>query len=75
MSQNRSPIAVARQTEANQKPAKSRDVHIGSGSTLYGFTADGREGWRLIGGGVTTDYMVAVRHAAEVDRMIRAATH
>ena len=74
MSQNRSPLDVARQTDANQKPAKSRDVHIGHGSTLYGWTTDGREGWRLIGGGMTTDYMTAVRHAVEVDRLITRAT-
>jgi len=70
MGQNRSPEAVARQTEANKRPGHSRDINMGNATVLYGWTSDGRQGWRLIGGGVTADYMTAVRHAVEIDRLI-----
>ena len=49
--------------------AHTRDITIGHATILFCGA-----GWRLIGGGVTTDYKTAVRHAVEIDRLITRAT-
>lgn len=47
-----------------------RDIHIGNATVPYGYTSDGRCGWRLPGGGVTSDYREALRIATAMARLL-----
>lgn len=61
--------------ESLKSPTRSRDIQIGMATVPWGWTHDGREGWRLPGGAVVSDKRTAT-HAAElinreIKRMLR----
>ena len=59
------------QTWRNDNQKKStRDVIVGNAVVPWGWTNDGKEGWRLPGRVVTTDPVIAFRAAAIMARLM-----
>ena len=56
--------------ESLRSPTNSKDVHCGPAVVPWGWTSDGREGWRLPGGGVTVDRKEAERCASVMARIM-----
>lgn len=51
---------------------KERDIVVGKAVVVWGWTADGRQGWRLPGGGCTVDYVEALKVATRMSEVMDA---